>query len=355
MDRLDVSVMFLEGPYRKIEPASAAIVMAIGIFLIGTIEAFPILNEYLGKFFAFILLIIWVIIYGFLTFQFFHRDFIIPFIKHPVNSFTMGTWIAGVSVLCNVFLDYFPSIIKLTRMMVILNSLLWVFFLIICIYNFKKLLLDNHEYKIHGVLLLSTVGTQSIIVLINNVFFQIPVVFSEIMILIGLVFYVFGIYLITVWVIQKKKWTLTDDWSTTNCIIHGALSITGFAIITTNTFNSLTVNLLWMITFILLIIVECVELLRIKKRIQKYGLSKGIFSYHITQWSRNFTFGMFYTFTLVMHENTKYFLSEKLYIFQASFMSIWAWVVLIVLIIEIIIFLNHFMNRRTSLNRTTRT
>ena len=29
------------------------------------------------------------------------------FLKNPVNSFAIGTWIAGVSVLCNVFLKYF--------------------------------------------------------------------------------------------------------------------------------------------------------------------------------------------------------------------------------------------------------
>lgn len=110
-------MMFLEGPYRRIETSSPAFIMAFGIFLIGTIEAFPFLNEHVGKLFAFILLIAWIVIYGLLSIQFFHRDFFIPFIQHPVDSFAMGTWIAGVSVLCNVFLEYFPSIIRVTQMM----------------------------------------------------------------------------------------------------------------------------------------------------------------------------------------------------------------------------------------------
>ncbi|UJL46698.1 hypothetical protein KFZ58_01700 [Virgibacillus sp. NKC19-16] len=120
--------MLLKGDYKKIEPASGAIIMAIGIFLIGTVEAFPILDIQLGKYLAFILLITWIVIYKSLSVQFFHRDFLIPFIRNPVNSFTIGTWIAGVSVLCNVFLKYFPGILLITQAMAILNTFLWLFF-----------------------------------------------------------------------------------------------------------------------------------------------------------------------------------------------------------------------------------
>lgn len=341
--------MFREGPYRKIEPASAAIVMAIGIFLIGTIEAFPLLSKYFGTIFSFVLLIIWLVIYSLLSIQFFHKDFIIPFLKHPVNSFAMGTWIAGVSVLCSVFLNYFPSMIKIAQMMALFNSLLWVLFFVTCVYNFKKLFLNKRNYEIHGMLLLSTVGTQSIIILLNNVFFQFPVVFSEIIILIGLVFYLIGVFLIVIGTTHKENWTIRDDWSNTNCIIHGALSITGFAIITSDTFSALTINLLWMVTFLLLIAIEGVELLRAKQRIQIYGWNQGVFSYHVSQWSRNFTFGMFYTFTLMMQKNTDYFLSKNLTHIQESVMSIWAWVVLITLMLEIIIFLKYLMTTHTLL------
>lgn len=336
-------MIFLKGNYFKIEPASAAIIMAIGIFLIGTIEAFPFLNEHLGKALAFILLMIWVIIYGLLSFQFLHQDFIIPFIKHPVKSFAMGTWIAGVSVLCNVFLEYFPSIIKLTQIMALLNSLLWLLFLVTCIYNFKKLLCDETDYSVHGILLLSTVGTQSIIVLLNNVFFELPILFSEILIIMGFIFYLFGMFLISKWTATKNDWIITEDWSNTNCIIHGALSITGFAMVTTQTFTPFTINLLWVTTFVLLVGIEFVELVRAKSRIRKYGWNKGVLSYDVSQWSRNFTFGMFYVFTLIMLKNTNYVISEYLSQFQTRVMSIWAWMVLIALVVEIIIFLKHFI------------
>lgn len=331
--------MLLKGTYKKIAPASGAIIMASGIFLLGTVEAFPILDIQLGKFLAFILLITWIIVYKRLSVQFFHYDFLIPFIKHPVNSFVIGTWIAGVSVLCNVFLKYFPGILLITQAMAILNTFLWLFFLANCFYNFKQLLFDHKQYPVHGAILLSTVGTQSIIILLYNVLFQFPTYFSKAIIILGLVFYLAGMILIGNRYFMQKEWTLADDWSNTNCIIHGALSITGFAIVTTNTFSASFVTYLWILVFIILILVEIVEIIRAILRIRLYGLSKGILSYDITQWSRNFTFGMFYTFSLVMQKNPFYPISNELYNFQTAFMSLWAWVVLLSILGQIAIYI----------------
>src|SRR5690625_2172018 len=194
--------------------------MANGIFLIGAVEAFPILDIQLGKYLAFMLLIAWIVIYKSLSVQFFHRDFLIPFIKHPVNSFAIGTWIAGGSVLCNVFLNYFRGILVGTQAMAIFNTFLFVFFLVNVIYNFKQLIFDHQDYPVHGLLLISTVGTQSIIVLLNNVFFQLPIIISESIIVLGLIFYMVGITLIVRRYVVEKGWTLVDDWTNTNCIIH---------------------------------------------------------------------------------------------------------------------------------------
>ncbi|MFD1361346.1 hypothetical protein [Lentibacillus salinarum] len=331
--------MLLKGHYNKIEPASGAIIMACGIFLIGAVEAFPILDVIYGKYLAFFLLVAWVIIYKDLSIQFFHRDFLIPFIQNPVNSFVIGTWIAGVSVLCNVFLRYFPEILLLTQAMAIFNTFLWLFFLANCIYNFKQLLFDHKDYPVHGAILLSTVGTQSIIILLNNVFFQFPVYFSEAIIILGLIFYLAGISLLFNRYVRHHNWTLADDWANTNCIIHGALSITGLAIVTTNTFTPGFITYFWVLVFGLLISVEAVEVVRAIKRIKLYGWNKAIFTYHVTQWSRNFTFGMFYTFTLVMQENPFYPIAGFLYNLQRTFMDYWAWVTLLAILWEIAIFM----------------
>lgn len=334
--------MLLKGKYKKIEPASGAIIMAGGILLIGTIEAFPILDAHFGKVFAFILLFCWLVIYRSLSWQFFHKDFFYSFINHPVKSFTIGTWIAGVSVLCNVFLKYFTNALFLTQVMAVFNTFLWFFFFVICLYNFKMLLTKWRGFPVDGVVLLSTVGMQSIIVLFNNVLFKWPTFMAELVVLFGLLFYVCGMYLILKRYLGKA-WTLVDDWANTNCIIHGALSITGLAVVSANAFSSAFVMWLWWLTFVLLVIIEGIEIVRAFARVRKYGWEKGLFTYNISQWSRNFTFGMFFTFTLYIHHNPLYHMGETVYHFQKGFLGIWAWVVLLALVMEIGIYLKSRM------------
>src|SRR5699024_5416018 len=144
-----------------------------------------------------------------------------------------------------------------------------------------------------------------------------------------------GIILIVRRYINEKSWTLVDDWTSTNCIIHGALSITGLAIVSANTFTSSFVNVLWVIIFILLIIVEMIEIVSAILRIKRYGWNNGLFTYHVAQCSRNFTFVMFYTFTLYMHENPLYDIPVRLQYFQELFLSFWAWIVLLALLGQI--------------------
>lgn len=317
--------------------------MANGIFLIGSIEAFPVVDVHLGQYLAFLLFIVWMVIYSSLTIQFFQRAFIIPFLKDPVKSFAVGTWIAGVSVLCNVFLKYFPNILSVTKVIALINTSLWAFFLILCIWNFKQLINRKTSAEVHGILLLATVGTQSIIVLLNNVYASFPTRVSNIIILLGCVFYVVGMFLIVRRYAITKGWSLADDWKNTNCIIHGALSITGLAIVSSQTFSGRALTILWLSIFILVLIIESIEVVRAAKRIKQYGWRKGIFTYHVTQWSRNFTFGMFYTFTIFMHQSTSYVIPQQLYKFQKEFMIIWAWVVLVALIVQIAIYIHsHF-------------
>ncbi|WP_085992609.1 hypothetical protein [Oceanobacillus senegalensis] len=331
--------MLLKGKYKKIAPASGAIIMANGIFLIGAVQAFPFLDKDVGVYLAFLLLLAWIFIYSRLSIQFVHRDFLIPFLKHPVNSFAIGTWIAGVSVLCNVFLKYFPEILPVTQAMGILNTFLFLFFLVNCFYNFKQLFFDHQNFPAHGVVLLSAVGTQSIIVLLNNVFFELPKIISSSIIMLGVFFYILGMVLIINRYIRQNGWTLVDDWTNTNCIIHGALSITGLAIVSSNTFTTLFAIILWIIIFILIVIVEVLEIIRAIKRIKVYGWKEGVFKYNVTQWSRNFTFGMFYAFTSVMQVNPYYPMPTWLDNFQHVFMPFWAWIVLLALLGQIVVYI----------------
>ncbi|MFD2923764.1 hypothetical protein [Halobacillus naozhouensis] len=317
---------------KTINPASGAIVMAIGIFLFAPINAFPFLHQVLGGILAAGLGIVGISIYQGLTRQFFDRNFLIPFLRNPVNSFTMGTWIAGISVLCNVIEKYYPATILVVQTIAAVNTLLWVVFLLSCAYNFKELMARPTSHAIHGVVLLSTVATQSVVIAWINLFSFIPQSLINIVIGLGFIFYLCGVTLIVVRYGSEAEWTLADHWTNTNCIIHGALSITGLALVSADAGTSLFLMIFWLVVFALLIVVESLEAIRAVKRIRQLGWRKGLFTYNISQWSRNFTFGMFYAFSMTMHSNPHYM--NAMYNFHESFLAIWAWIVLIALIIE---------------------
>lgn len=336
---------------KTIEPASGAIIMANGVFLIGGIQHFALLDLYLGKLFAIFLIITWVCIFTSLISQFFHKEFLFPFLKNPIGSFAIGTWIAGVSILCHVLLKYFPVTLPVIKAIAIINTVLWLFFLATCFYNYKQLIRAQYQKRVQGIILLSTVGTQSIVVLLDNIFNGMSLAFSESVIILGLIFYIIGIILITKRYVTDKKWNLAKDWTNTNCIIHGALSISGLAMVTTNSFSSSFITSFWILVFTVLVLIELLEIIRGITRVKQMGFSKGIFTYHISQWSRNFTFGMFYAFSLVMHSSTYYHLPEPLFYFQDLFMNFWAWIVLVTLLVQLANYFNAKYNTSSLLRK----
>ncbi|MGJ9458770.1 hypothetical protein [Oceanobacillus sp. CF4.6] len=329
-----------------INPASGAIVMALGIFLYGTIEAFPFLDQALGEVLTVGLTIIGIVIYTALIRQFFHKGFLFPFLNNPVNSFVMGAWIAGISVLCNVIAKYFPELDAVLQVIAMINTFLWLLFLVCCIYNFKQLWGKPTKHSIHGVVLLSTVSTQSIVIVWIEQFSFLSSGLVISVISLGLLFYLCGTLLIWIRYSNQKNWSLTEDWTNTNCIIHGALSITGLAIVLSKVMSPLFIMFFWLFVFILLIIIEAIEITRAIKRVKEFGWEKGIFTYNISQWSRNFTFGMFYAFTMTIHETPNYM--NMMYGFHEFFLTLWAWIVFVMLIGEIILWAEsqfHFFER----------
>src|SRR5699024_11883697 len=105
------------------------------------------------------------------------------------------------------------------------------------VYNFIQLYKHDYKDKVHGLILLSAVATQSIVLLINSVF---PIKFAYLrpIIVLGLLFYALGIILLLNRYNFTKKWDLVTDWNNTNCVIHGALSITSLAIVSTQSLST---------------------------------------------------------------------------------------------------------------------
>ena len=154
----------------KLDASSGAVIMAIGIFLIGGIKEFPLIHLHASKYMAITLVMIWIfIIYSYikvLVAGLFRRYYL----YHRVNSFAIGSWVAASSIIVMVVLKHFPQYHDIVKVVAMIDSILWSLFFYICLYCFKVIIQQGLYNRIHGVILLSTVSTQSIVILLSNAF-----------------------------------------------------------------------------------------------------------------------------------------------------------------------------------------
>ena len=109
-----------------------------------------------------------------------------------------------------------------------------------------------------------------------------------------------GLVLIALHYRARRSWLLAVEWKNANCIIHGAVSITGLALVLVAPFQPAVLLDLWFVVLVLFTIVEAIELIRMIERERGRGLRLAIFVYDTTQWARNFTYGMFYAFSFAL-------------------------------------------------------
>jgi hypothetical protein len=327
-----------------IKTSSMAIVMAFGITVQGVIlncfgEDFFYGNY--GKLLSWITLLLW----GYFSFSFFISGFNIRKFKqlhyaNPVNRFGIGTWVAGTS-LCGILL--YEQLVKWEYVAIIisyLNLFLWFVFIIIALKGFIEIHKTNQFPKVHGILLLTTVSTQSIVILFNTIYHQVPALFD-----IALISFGICLYLISLFFIIKRycrhTWTVEKDWNNTNCILHGAISITGLACIVSGAVSYSAILFLWGCAILLLLFVEALEGYRLTRRIKLYGIRKAIFTYNVTQWSRIFTFSMFYTFSILLNSHSVFISS-----IQHIIKIIGTWIIFSLLFFELIIYFYSFYENR---------
>ncbi|GLB60090.1 hypothetical protein [Cytobacillus sp. NCCP-133] len=247
---------------------------------------------------------------------------------NPINRFGIGTWVAGSSICGILIYKQFGGGVAASAVAV-LNAGLWLCYMAISLRSFIEIHRSGMLQRVHGILLLTTVSTQSLILLFNTVFEHVPVYFNAGMMIIGLSF-----YLVSSWFILKRytaaHWDIADDWNNTNCILHGALSISGLAMMKSAIVSDQFVAVIWLGTFLLFLIVEIIEGYRLAKRIRMYGVRSGVFTYNVTQWSRIFTFAMFFTFTAFLKV-------PALFSIQQTIIHIGIWIILVLLIIELVL------------------
>lgn len=317
------------------DSSSGAIVMALGIFLVGAIKEFPWLDEHIGIGFTILLITLWVLIIASYIETAFKGFFKRRYLRHPIKSFSLGTWVASSSIVGVVTFHNTSNLDLFIYFLLFVTITLWVLYMFISALSLKNILMNKLFDKVHGVILLPAVSTQSLVILYSEIIAIESKIFWAINYF-GLSLYLVGFSLILYRYIKNKQWELTDDWNNTNCILHGALSITGIAAYFSNSMSPFFLFHLWIIALLVFLTVEIIEIKRMINRIQKYGIHFGIGIYHVSQWSRNFTLGTFFMFTFLT--KTHVYVNSFIDSLLQMILSIESWIIMTLLIIQSLLF-----------------
>lgn len=312
---------------------SGAIVMSGGIFVIAALVELP-LPALVGRVIVLELLVVW----GFLAFSYLRsakRNGL--GVRQPAASFAVGTWVAGSSVLGRALGDTLPGWQPVGLALWVVAVAVWLWYLGLLPAAFRDAADASDGYRATGVVLLPVVATQSLVVAGDALLpGGMPPVAATVLIGLGLLFYAGGFVMI-LRRYGRRDWTLADDWDDANCILHGAMSITGLALVLTGVLPDAWAVAAWTWALAAFVVVEGIEAARAVVRTRTYGIKEGVLSYLPSQWSRNFTFGMFYALTLQMQTNGVTVPGAGG--LQAAIVSYGPYVVLALLVAETIIFL----------------
>lgn len=229
-----------------IETASGAIVMAFGIFLNGAAYRYPSMEPW-WPVLSLCLFLIWLFIAASFLRLVPQKELKSKHLKDPVQSFAAGTWIAGTSVCGTVMIKHLSTWEWLVHGMAWFALFLWGYYIVLSTRNFYKIIHSELSRKVHGVVLLSTVSTQSLVILFQTLYGEsIPLWIQSGMIMMGTGFYFLGFYLIMKRFIRIGSWNIVDEWPNTNCILHGAMSITGLASTVTKAVSPDLILVIWL-------------------------------------------------------------------------------------------------------------
>ena len=281
----------------NISTVAGAPIMAIGITMKSIFPEdfiYPYVSDVL--FYTIVIISYWVMIQY--IFDLRRGVFYSSHIEGPVSSFSIGTWIAATSIMIILLSDRqfqlpFP-------LLFVINLFLWILYVGWIGRNYRFIFKDFKKYiaHFHGGLLLPCVATQSIVISGYNVFGPtFPTAYANILLIMGFLFYLVGLGLILFRYLHIRSTDLTKSWTNTNCIVHGAMSITGVSFTLAHSKAYFIMDVMWIVTFTLFLIVEMIEIFRASQRVKQLGWKQGLFVYSPTQWARIFTFGMFLFFT----------------------------------------------------------
>jgi hypothetical protein len=322
--------------------ASGAIAMAIGIFVLGALQQLPFPVAEITRLMTLGGLIVWASIAASYVASYFRGTFHLH-TDDPVGCFAIGTWVAGTAVLARLLVIVLPAWRPLALVMGGITLGVWLWYLVLIGGRYRLILASPTRLNTTGRILLATVSTQAVLLLADELFPNgLPPLLAPALIILGLFLYALGFILIVQRYRRQRGWRLTDHWDNTNCILHGAMSITGLAAVDSRALPDLLIVGIWLWAGSVFVIVEGIEVVRLLARVRAYGWRQGIATYHVSQWARNFTFGMFYVFTLRMHTALGPLLARSfpaLFAVQAAIIAGGQYVVLALLLVEAALFL----------------
>ncbi|WP_077623638.1 hypothetical protein [Sediminibacillus massiliensis] len=285
------------------KPASMAIVMSYGIFAQSVMPQFKVNLLYI-QFLTMLIVVISVFLLVSYLKAFMEGSFKQNYYQDPLERYAIGTWIAGSSVSLMLLSEHFSlatSFIKSAGFLIIAG---WIIYLLFMLKSVPSIYENGREDSLHGIVLLTVVATQSMVLMANTIWKSIQSMtwLNSSVIVFGILLYLlYATMVVTRYI--KGNWSLADDWKNTNCILHGSISITGSAAALSQSFGYTAILFIWILAVTVFVIHELIEGARGLVRIKAYGLVQGIFSYDVSQWSRVFTFGMLYAFTSFFKTN----------------------------------------------------
>lgn len=284
----------------KLSPATGGSLMAIGIFTLSVLPQLPLQALPDMQFIGYELLLLWTVLAAcFLRICW--TTGLGSCFQDPLASFNSGTWVAATALVAQVLLKYTAAWRPMLWLLALVALTLWLWFLPLAIRDIRKIAVDAGRLGVNGTVLLTTVTVQALVLLLHALLRQaVPGWVYALLILSGYGFYGYGICLVLQRLIRETHLDLASGWSDYNCILHGAMSITGLAAVVTGALPRWLVIATWRWAAGLFLAIEGIEIMRLVVRVHRKGWWRGAFVYNVAQWTRNFTYGMLYAFSLAL-------------------------------------------------------
>lgn len=224
-------------------------------------------------------------------------------LQPPLGRFGLGTWGAGTAAVGLLVLQVWPQARPAGLGLLFIAAAFWVALVIEAVLAAPRLLRQQEHRGPGGttLVLLLTVATQAVL-LLGCALDALPVPLRSALLAAGVASYVAGM----AFALQAHKrhhdWELARHAAATNCIVHGALAITGLASIRSGLGHPELDRGLWVLAACAFVVIEVGELLRLRRRIAHLGWTGALLHYRVSQWVRNFTFGMLLAYTLALQQ-----------------------------------------------------